>query len=566
MSKKKSEGETNDQNYLVFARKFRPQIFDEIKGQDATVTTLKNAILQNRVSQSFLFTGTRGVGKTSTARILAKSLNCESGPTITPCGKCPSCQEITSGTSLDVIEIDGASNNSVDNIRDLRESIATSPVHGKYKIYIIDEVHMLSAGAFNALLKTLEEPPAHAKFIFATTDAHKVPATILSRCQKFQFRRIPFHEIVKKLALIAKKEKVEATESALMLIAKTGDGSLRDAESLFDQLASFSGGKITSEKVEKCLGVASFSLYLSLLSAWSKNDSLKALQIVEKALEEGLEILPFVKGLYEMVRHFLIIKVHPDPKGLIGLAPETIKDIQKETRSFTEDGLLAISTGLEKLVQMVQYSSQARFVLEAAVIKFASLSQAASIPELLKRLEKLEKKSHLRVLDTAPKNQPVDIKGSKDETSPSKKISPPSSNANIAAPKQKAAFFSLTQVESVWSKVIQDVEKQKMSIAPALTEAEPIETEEGFLVLGFPQEFTFHKESLEQPETKALIEKALEARLGAPLEIKVVLTKANNKNINPEPESEEPVSNDIPPIVESALDIFKSGRIVRHDK
>ena len=275
---------TNEtKSYLVFARKFRPQVFDEIIGQETIVSTLKNAITQERVPQSFLFTGTRGVGKTSAARILAKSLNCEKGPTVTPCGQCSSCTEVTRGSSLDVIEIDGASNNSVDNIRDLRESIAMRPVDGRFKIYIIDEVHMLSQGAFNALLKTLEEPPQHAKFVFATTDFQKVPATIVSRCQRFQFRRVPTQDIASKLKSITKHEKIEAEPEALALIAKAAEGSLRDAESLLDQISSFSKGKIKTEDIEKALGLASYALTISLLKAWGKKDAGLALEIVEKS-------------------------------------------------------------------------------------------------------------------------------------------------------------------------------------------------------------------------------------------------------------------------------------------
>jgi len=551
-------------SYLVFARKFRPQVFDEIVGQETIVSTLKNAILQGKVPQSFLFTGTRGVGKTSTARILAKSLNCEKGPTVSPCGKCVSCSEITAGNSLDVIEIDGASNNSVDNIRDLRESIALSPVHGRFKIYIIDEVHMLSGGAFNALLKTLEEPPLHSKFIFATTDAHKIPATILSRCQRFQFRRLPLADITAKLTEIAGLEKIEAEPEALTLIAKAAEGSLRDAESLLDQLANFSKSKIKTAEVEKALGLASSDIYLSLLRAWGKKDAPEALEILERALEGGLEMLPFTKGLYEMTRNFLMVLVHPNPKGLIDLSPEMVKEIAEEAKAFTEEGLLSILAGLERLIPIVQHSPGARFALEAAAIRFASVSDTANLAELLKRLERLERRSQVRVVADSPSALYEKTPASNTTNAPATSISP-KPTAPIPGPGQKV-FFTIDQVEAIWPQVIQEVEKGKMSLGPALRESEPISTEDGCLILGFPAAFKYHKETLEQNEARTMIEKALSKCLGSPLAVKTVLTQPEVSQVPRETAAGSAPPGEVPPIVESALsDIFKGGRIIRRD-
>src|SRR3989338_6174780 len=234
-------------SYLIFARKYRPQNFDEVVGQEHVCRTLKLAISSDRLAQSFLFTGSRGVGKTSMARILAKALNCQKGPTDKPCGKCIPCMEITAGNSLDTLEIDGASNRGIDEIRNLREQVKFKPASGRFKVYIIDEVHMLTAEAFNALLKTLEEPPEHVKFVFATTEPSKVPITIVSRCQRYHFKPIPIRQIKEKLAEIADAEKIKAGNDVLFLLARAADGSLRDAESLFDQLASFTKGKPTVE-------------------------------------------------------------------------------------------------------------------------------------------------------------------------------------------------------------------------------------------------------------------------------------------------------------------------------
>jgi len=248
-------------SYVVIARRWRPQQFNEIIGQEHVSKTLSNAIANNRIAHSYIFTGPRGVGKTTTARILAKAVNCEKGPTPHPCNECASCKAITVGNSMDVLEIDGASNRGIDEVRNLRENIRYAPTQGKYRIYIIDEVHMLTKEAFNALLKTLEEPPEHAMFIFATTEIHRVPATILSRCQRFDFRRIPLKTIMEHLRRICDGEKIDIQEEALLQIAKKADGSMRDAQSILDQLISFSGNKIAFEDVAQALGVIHQDLF-----------------------------------------------------------------------------------------------------------------------------------------------------------------------------------------------------------------------------------------------------------------------------------------------------------------
>lgn len=295
-------------SYLIFARKFRPQTFEQVLGQDPIVTTLRNGIKQERIPQNFLFSGPRGIGKTSTARILAKALNCAKGPVEEPCGKCTSCQEITQGNSLDVLEIDGASNRGIDEIRNLRETVKFKPVNGRYKIYIIDEVHMLTTEAFNALLKTLEEPPPHVKFIFATTESHKVPLTILSRCQRFTFKRIPTHVIAEKLEEIAKAEKLKFDKKAIYLVAKASEGALRDAESLLDQLASFSEGKIEEADVLATLGLASEEVYFSILAAIQSKEAEKIFSLVADLYDNGKDLSQFAKGLLETFRHLLLLQ------------------------------------------------------------------------------------------------------------------------------------------------------------------------------------------------------------------------------------------------------------------
>ncbi len=281
-------------SYLPFARKWRPQDFDEVIGQEHITTTLKNAIALKRVHHAYLFTGPRGIGKTSTARILSKALNCDKGPLAKPCNKCASCQEITNGSSMDVIEIDGASNRGIDEIRNLREAVKFAPSKGPYKIYIIDEVHMLTVEAFNALLKTLEEPPRHVKFIFATTEPHKLPATILSRCQRFDFRRIPIKDIVAKLQEIAREEKLDVEKDVFLYIAKASDGSMRDAESVLDQISSFFKGKIQLKGVIDTLGMIEQETLFQCADLIISRDTKSTIHLIDQILNSGKDTRQFL--------------------------------------------------------------------------------------------------------------------------------------------------------------------------------------------------------------------------------------------------------------------------------
>ena len=322
-------------SYIVFALKWRPKNFDEIIGQDTIVATLKNAIQKNRLAHAYLFSGPRGVGKTSTARILAKALNCKGGPTVNPCSACPACIDITGGRSLDVIEIDGASNTGVENIRDLRESVKFAPVSGKFKIYIVDEVHMLSDSAFNALLKTLEEPPPYVKFIFATTLPHKVIATILSRCQRFDFRRISVMETIAQLERIVREEKIEIDKEVLFAIAKSSDGSLRDAESILDQLISFTKDEVSLEDVISMLGLVEQDTLFDITDKIINKDARGALELFNNIIDRGKDIGNFLTNLIEHFRNLMIAKVtQADPK-LIDLPKEICDKLLQQASTLS---------------------------------------------------------------------------------------------------------------------------------------------------------------------------------------------------------------------------------------
>src|SRR4030042_1720671 len=319
-----------DTSYLVLARKWRPQLFEEVVGQQHITQTLQNAISQKRGAHAFLFTGARGVGKTSTARILAKALNCEKGLQTNPCDQCTNCQEITHGTSMDVIEIDGASNRGIDEIRELKENVRYTPAKSRHKIYIIDEVHMLTREAFNALLKTLEEPPPHIIFVFATTEPHKIPATILSRCQRYDFKRIPLKEIIGSLKWIIEEEKVQISQRGLLLIARESEGSMRDAQSLLDQVISYGGKQIRDEDMTDVLGLIDQKILYDTIEAIAQKDTERCLEIVENIYQYGYDIQHFCQELLQYLRNLILIKVSRHPEELIELPAEELEGLRKQ--------------------------------------------------------------------------------------------------------------------------------------------------------------------------------------------------------------------------------------------
>ncbi|MBI4971574.1 MAG: DNA polymerase III subunit gamma/tau, partial [Candidatus Omnitrophica bacterium] len=377
-------------SYVVFARKYRPQTLTDLVGQEHVATTLRNALKQGRVAQSFLFSGTRGVGKTSSARILAKMLNCEKAkPGDDPCQKCPSCVEITRGSGLDVMEIDGASNRGIDEIRNLREGVKFKPMTGKYKIYIIDEVHMLTGEAFNALLKTLEEPPEHVKFVFATTEVHKVPLTILSRCQRFVFRRIPSAEIVKTLEAVAKEEGIKVDKESLFLIAKQSEGSLRDGESLLEQMVSFCGKNLKREEVEEALGLSSQSALFAFVEAISARDSKRVLELLDELIGRGQDLAHLVTGLLETFRALLMSQVLEKPGKFIEMSEEGLALVQKNKSAFSREDLFMILEALQELNWRIRRSNNPRILAEVSLLELASRESVESLAALVKELKSL---------------------------------------------------------------------------------------------------------------------------------------------------------------------------------
>jgi len=374
--------------YEVLARKWRPQQFADVVGQGHVTQTLQNAIKANRIAHAYLFVGPRGTGKTSLARLFAKALNCKNGPTITPCDVCDSCREIVAGTSMDVLEIDGASNNGVEQVRDLRDNVKFAPVHGAYKIYIIDEVHMLSTAAFNALLKTLEEPPPHVKFFFATTEAHKVLPTIVSRCQRFDLRRIRTELIVERLNLIVKAENITLDSDAALAIARGAEGGLRDAESALDQLIAFRGEAITEADVLAVFGLVSRQTLETLGLAVLKGDVSEIVRIIGELDASGKDMQRLVLELLDQFRSLLIYICAPTSAASLDIVESQLESFKKQAGLATPDRLMRIAEILSQTEDRMRYSLSRRTLVETSLIRCA-LSTLVSVDELLKRVESL---------------------------------------------------------------------------------------------------------------------------------------------------------------------------------
>ena len=377
--------------YTVLARRYRSMTFDEVIGQEPIARTLKNAIAQNRVAHAYLFCGTRGVGKTTMARILARALNCEKGPTPEPCGRCDVCQAIHRGDDMDVLEIDGASNNSVNDVRQIRDNAHYRPARARFKIYYIDEVHMLSASAFNALLKTLEEPPEHVKFIFSTTEPERLPATILSRCQRFDFRAVPTDRIAEHLADICKKEKVKADADAIRAVAREGRGSVRDALTLLDQVIAIGDGKVTLESIRQSVGAAPGDKVLAVLAACADGQVGEALKGFSELLAAGTDLAALLEQLMREVRDLLIVKTcGPDAELLDVFGPDR-KDLQAVAAKLATPALVAALGYLAEARSRARYVVDARPIGELAIVRLASLAEMEPLPQVLARLESLER-------------------------------------------------------------------------------------------------------------------------------------------------------------------------------
>lgn len=391
-------------SYTALYRKFRPDIFEDVKGQNHIVTTLRNQIKSDRIGHAYLFTGTRGTGKTTIAKLFAKSVNCENTTNGSPCGECKSCKTIASGASVNVIEIDAASNNGVDNIREIIDEVSYSPVEGKYKVYIIDEVHMLSIGAFNALLKTLEEPPSYVIFILATTEVHKIPITILSRCQRYDFKRITIETISDRLKELMQKEQVAIEEKALRYIAKTADGSMRDALSLLDQCIAFHfGEELTYDKVLDVLGAVDTEVFSRLLEMIISQDITGCISLLEEVVMQGRELTQFVTDITWYLRNLLLIKTSDsDIEDVIDISSDNLERLKKESDILDIEEIMRYIRIFSELSGQIKYATQKRILIEMTLIKLCKPAMETTNDAVVSRVKQLEEKIEKGVVTMAP--------------------------------------------------------------------------------------------------------------------------------------------------------------------
>jgi DNA polymerase-3 subunit gamma/tau len=526
-------------SYLVLARKYRPQRFAELVGQDHVARTLTNAIAQNRVHHAFLFTGARGVGKTSAARILAKALCCAEGPTATPCGRCEFCQEIASGRSVDVMEIDGASNTGVDDVRTLREGARYMPAKGKRKIYIIDEVHMLSTSAFNALLKTLEEPPAHVVFIFATTEAHKIPTTILSRCQRYDFKLIPTAALTSHLEGILAAESIPAEPEAVRLVAREAAGSVRDALSLLDQVIAYIGeATLTADVASEVLGIADRRLLLEMAAAVLDHDAGAALRILSRAADRGVDLGQLARAFLGTLRDLEIVSRVAEPSDLLDATADELSEARALCQRAPAGVLGVLFDRWARAVDEASRSQTTRLILEMAVVDLCQAEPLEPMGDLLQRLEDLEGRlrsgTGVGPGPAAPTRPRPPAPGPASPAAPQGSSSPPPHFARSAAQPAAAAIPTAAAAPApantpagaaapvltgspaeVWRAIRAGFEQRRPRLAALLAHAEVGDVGPGHLILVFPDRFA--ADQAEKARTE--IEQALSGAFGRPMRL-----------------------------------------------
>lgn len=513
--------------YTALYRKFRPDTFEDVKGQDPIVKTLKNQIMAGRIGHAYLFCGTRGTGKTSIAKIFAKAVNCERPVDGSPCNECASCRAIAAGASMNVIEIDAASNNGVDNIREIREEVAYSPTEGRYKVYIIDEVHMLSIGAFNALLKTLEEPPSYVIFILATTEAHKIPVTILSRCQRYDFRRIPQETIYERLKELTEQEQVETEERALRYIAKKGDGSLRDSLSLLDQcIAFYLGEKLTYDRALEVLGAVDTEVFSSLLRKILKEELADAIRTLEHLIMQGRDLTQFVSDFTWYMRNLMLIKASDEMEDILDVSSENLDRLREEAKMIRSDTLMRFIRIFSELANNIRYASNKRVLLELALIKLChpeSERDELSLTERIRRLEaKLEQVMSGAVLTQQPAGT-GEIPGGGYGRMPEN--GEPDTKAQENSPiteYQKAAPEDLQAVRSMWKSIVGDTTGMfRVVLAAAEPKFNSQDAEDGKLYVVFADFLA--ERYIDNREKKEELERIIAQRSGKQVEVRFVL-------------------------------------------
>jgi DNA polymerase III subunit gamma/tau len=537
-------------SYEVFARKYRPQTFDDLVGQTHVSRTLKNAVAQNRLAHAYLFVGPRGIGKTSTARILAKALNCVKGPTVNPDNTCDNCKEIAAGNSLDVLEIDGASNNGVEQVRELRENVRYAPSKSRYKIYIIDEVHMLTAAAFNALLKTLEEPPPHVKFIFATTEPQKVLPTIVSRCQRFDLHRIPAKLIADHLQFIAKKEKITLEPAAAHAIARGAEGGLRDAESMLDQLVAFCGEKISENDVLTVFGFTSEQSVVDLTGKVFRGETAAALDVLYEQSEAGKDMMRLMSDLISYLRDLLVFKAKPDAVEE-DVDPELQKALGAHANLVENDRLLDLIDQFAQAEGRMKWAPNKKLHFEVAIIKAIQSLNQATLDEVIEKLGELRdgKTSAAEKKTLSAENVVAPVAGAAAKSKAADTAPTPSLRVAESASGE-------SDVEEVWQQVYAKIPNTKAFVRNSAAAAQVLPSEGRHFVLGFSPDQKSPMDILGTATNRKLIESLLREVSGRDWTLKLMV-KENLPSKGPPAQrpSSENYSDD--PLIREALEIFK---------
>jgi len=539
-------------SYQVLARKWRPQVFEDVVGQGHITRTLQNAIASNRLAHAFLFSGPRGVGKTTTARILAKALNCVKGPTPNPCGICDPCKETTAGTFVDVIEVDGASNRGIEHIRELREAVKYAPVGGKYKVYVIDEVHMLTNEAFNALLKTLEEPPPHVIFIFATTEPQKIPATIHSRCQRYGFKRVALHEIIERLRKIAAAEGISLSEQGLAMIARAAEGSMRDSQSLLDQAVSYSGMEIKDDDLQATLGSVVQEALLNFTSGLLARDSAGLLTQVDGLLEQGQDMRQFLSGVVEHLRNLLVVKITAAPEKIVELPASDIDAIKKQAATVETDNLLLLFDSLSKTLEDLRWSPHQRFTLEIGLIKACSSASLRPLGEVLEKMKDLE----LRL--ASGQSIASSASGHRVSERPAQYAARPTPSSPPPSPTRSAGAGSAH--EDTWSRILAVVRSKKPSLASFLDHSKLLDLSDTDLVIRVKG--GFQAEQVQKPDSLAMIEQASAAIVGRKVRVKVQLDQSPTAAVEKRTLPKKTKAEEHNPAVEDVLRVFTQGEVI----
>lgn len=516
-------------SYTVIARRYRPQIFEDVVGQSAIATTLQNAIKESKTSHAYIFAGDRGVGKTSMARIFAKALNCQSGskPTIHPCDKCDSCVSISEGNNPDVIEIDAASQTKIEDVRVLQEGVGYVPLRGRYKIYIMDEAHQLSKSAFNALLKTIEEPPPHVKFIFATTEPHKLPETIISRCQRFNFRRISPQDIYQRLEEICKKEKVTCDKTILAMVAQRANGSMRDSETILDQLISFGSGKISQSDMELLMGGISLDAIFNLIDSVYKKDLSQIIAIIDDAFAQGKDIEVFFDQIVEHLWRLILIKVNPNDSALINR--EIIQDKEKyqaQAQQFKMENLLEYVKQLAETRWRLKDTSNIRILTELVLLRIATSDNGL-------RLEKTESQNTEKATS---KKQSI-------ETKPTIKNPAPQEETEVDTRTEAETHVQTVNIDEIgglWGKIMEEIKRANFKVHAYLKEAHFVRADNQEIVVGFPPQCNFHRRMFDDVKYKKVVEEYILKVTGLNLSINMIISEDSR------PSKDSPADLDVP--------------------